>query len=481
MESARVFISYSHDSESHSLRVLELCNRLREEGVDAHIDRYDEAPAEGWPLWMERQIEAADFVLVVCTETYRRAFEGETDSPRGVQFEGALISQALYQSRAKNKKFVPVTFEDTGSAIPKVLRGYTSFKLPEGYEQLYRLLTDQPEATIRELGPVRELAPVRSKGAFSVVAPSSETPGADEPTRNLAHILELQRAWQGNRLSVIAGAGIGVAAGMPTWSDLLRALLSAFVKKTYSFGESTDSMIAELQQRLENQSPLIYAQFLRSQFDEDEFIDLLHGALYPRNRPPAQSPICRAIARLAHHLNCVLTFNYDSLIEDALSSEGFANTAVFEAAAWSSVSGLPVYHPHGFLPREREPGRQYRVILAESDYHTQYHSPNIWSNIAISRVLLENVCLFVGTSLEDPNLRRLLDASHREQPQKTHYILARSPVAGEQKLTSPIAQAILEVFAASHQELGVTPIWFEEFTEIPALIDNIRDLTLNGG
>lgn len=88
------------------------------------------------------------------------------------------------------------------------------------------------------------------------------------------------------------------------------------------------------------------------------------------------------------------------------------------------------------------------------------------------------MCLFVGTSLEDPNLRRLLDASHREQPAKKHYILARSPVAGDQNLKNPVAHAILEVFAASYQQLGVTPIWFDNFTEIPAMIDSIRDLTL---
>lgn len=486
MTTPRVFVSYSHDSEAHSLRVLELCNRLRAEGVDARIDRYVESPPEGWPVWMEREIEAADFVLIVCTEIYRQQFDGQAAAGRGVQWEGALISGALYDSRSHNKKFIPVVFGATGSAIPRPLRAFTFYRLPEGYEQLYRLLTNQPAVVTPALGPKQELAPVRSKGAFSVGTISGEDTEpheVDQPTRNLAHLLALQHAWQANRLSVIAGAGVGVSAGMPTWSSLLRTLLSAFVNKTYAFSESaeTDTMIAELQHRLEHQSPLIYAQFVRSQFDEAEFIDLLHSALYSPGTPSAHSPICKAIARLAHHLDCVLTFNYDSLIEDALSSEGFANTPVFEAAAWSSVNGLPVYHPHGYLPRDRQAGKQYRVILAESDYHTQYHSPSMWSNIAISRVLLENVCLFIGTSLEDPNLRRLLDASHREQPGKLHYILARSPVAGDHNLKSPVAQAILEVFAASYQQLGVTPIWFDDYPEIPSVIDSIRDLTLNSG
>ncbi len=486
MNAPRVFISYSHDSETHSLRVLEICNRLRKEGVDARIDRYEAAPAEGWPLWMEREIELADYVIVVCTDKYRYQFEGRAESGKGVQWEGALISNALYQSRARNKKFIPVIFGDDGSDIPLPLRAFTFFRLPDGYEQLYRLLTDQPDVVTPAIGPRQELTPVRSKGAFSVGSnPSEENspPEDDHPTRNFAHLVELQRLWQGNRLSVVAGAGVGVAAGMPTWAELLRHLLSDFVNKTYAFTDKVETinLIAELQTRLANQSPLIYAQFVRSQFDESEFIDLLHGALYPRSRPVAQSPICKAIARLAHNLSCILTFNYDSLIEDALSSEGFANTPIFDASGWSTVAGLPVYHPHGYLPSRRLANTNYRVILAESDYHTQYHSPNLWSNIAISRVLLENTCLFIGTSLEDPNLRRLVDASHREQPEKRHYIIAKSPVAGDHNLRSPVAQAILEVFAASYQQLGVTPVWFDAYDEIPGIIDSIRNLTLSGG
>jgi len=66
-EAPKVFISYTHDSPEHIDRVLSLANRLRVEGVDCQLDQYEQSPPEGWPRWMERQIEWADFVLVVCT------------------------------------------------------------------------------------------------------------------------------------------------------------------------------------------------------------------------------------------------------------------------------------------------------------------------------------------------------------------------------------------------------------------------------
>ena len=72
----RVFVSYSHDSPAHAERVLVLADRLRHDGVDARLDQYEPSPTQGWPRWMVDEIAAADFVLVVCTATYRRRFDG---------------------------------------------------------------------------------------------------------------------------------------------------------------------------------------------------------------------------------------------------------------------------------------------------------------------------------------------------------------------------------------------------------------------
>jgi hypothetical protein len=69
-EPPKVFISYSHDSPEHAQHVLELAERLRADGVDAQLDQYVAGtPARGWPRWMEDQLDSAEFVLVICTET----------------------------------------------------------------------------------------------------------------------------------------------------------------------------------------------------------------------------------------------------------------------------------------------------------------------------------------------------------------------------------------------------------------------------
>ena len=76
-DAPRVFISYSQDSVDHIGRVLELADALRGRGINVILDQYvHPAPQEGWPLWMDRNIDETQFVLMVCTETYRRRVMG---------------------------------------------------------------------------------------------------------------------------------------------------------------------------------------------------------------------------------------------------------------------------------------------------------------------------------------------------------------------------------------------------------------------
>ena len=183
----QVFISYSHDSPEHVDRVLALSNRLRAEGVDCRIDQYEQAPAEGWPLWCERQVEQSILVLVACTETYLRRFKGE-ETPQiglGVSWEGHIIAQDLYDAQSSNTKFIPILFsKEDDQFVPKQLRSATRYKIPDNYDQLYRRLTDQPLISMPVLGgvkpmPARESLPLLPrqplsglKSAVSIVDPS---------------------------------------------------------------------------------------------------------------------------------------------------------------------------------------------------------------------------------------------------------------------------------------------------------------------
>src|ERR1700682_4317103 len=94
-----VFLSYSHDSDEHAARVLALADALRHGGLEVILDQYvHPAPAEGWPRWMDSNLDAAKFVLMVCTETYRRRVMGQEQpgKGRGARWEGKLIFNRIY-------------------------------------------------------------------------------------------------------------------------------------------------------------------------------------------------------------------------------------------------------------------------------------------------------------------------------------------------------------------------------------------------
>lgn len=161
--SSRAFISYSHNSTEHKKRVLQLSDDLRTSGVDCNLDQYEPFPEDGWPRWMNNQIERADFVLVICTETYNRRATGKESPWRGlgVSWEGQMITQQIFDDGGRNSKFIPVTFTESDvKFVPKFLGWSTRFcvETPEGKNELYRFITSQPAVIKPPLGPVLHLA-----------------------------------------------------------------------------------------------------------------------------------------------------------------------------------------------------------------------------------------------------------------------------------------------------------------------------------
>jgi hypothetical protein len=153
----KVFISYSQESIEHNARVRDFAARLRKDGIDAIIDQYVPAPDEGFPRWMEGQIESADFVILVCTKGYlaRLTRKGKRGVGNGVLWEANLIYQHIYDAGTRNSKFIPVLFEGSKSAyIPKPLKSFAYNKVdtPEGYDNLYRRLTGQNRVPFPSLG-----------------------------------------------------------------------------------------------------------------------------------------------------------------------------------------------------------------------------------------------------------------------------------------------------------------------------------------
>jgi hypothetical protein len=165
----KLFISYSHDSPEHIERVLELSNSLRQDaGIDSEIDQYH--TMLNWPLWMEQKIEWADYVLIVCTETYLRRWNAEEPPGKGLgaQWESLLTRQDLYEMGQKNEKFIPIAFDPSDlDFIPKPLRASTRVALGDDLSkisELVNVILDIPKAV---KPPIRtSLAPIPCADGF---------------------------------------------------------------------------------------------------------------------------------------------------------------------------------------------------------------------------------------------------------------------------------------------------------------------------
>lgn len=233
-----VFISYSHDNDPHRQRVLELSERLRGDGYETRLDRYiNGSPPEGWPRWMLNQFDDASHVLVVCTETYYRRFRGK-EAPgvgKGVDWEGAVITQALYDSKSLNRRFIPVVFNPSDTAhIPEPLHSATWHQpLPgKGYEDLRDALDG---AAGIEPSPVGAYQP-RVRKTAGVFAPSSSVPSPAcaarpnpyDPRRPVVPPLFVGRQPElrqlglaldrGESVSLVGDACIGKSSLLATWA-----------------------------------------------------------------------------------------------------------------------------------------------------------------------------------------------------------------------------------------------------------------------
>ena len=187
----RVFISYSYDSDAHAARVLALADALRNNGIYVILDRYvHPAPTEGWPLWMERNLNAANFVLMVCTETYRRRVMGLEQPGKGpeARFEGVLIGYRIRDDKPGGSRFIPILLPGSEPMhIPNPVQGHTHYWIETfdftdpGFEALYRHLTNQAATPGPVLGPIKILPQIQRPQPFPGPLPPSGGPWWNVP------------------------------------------------------------------------------------------------------------------------------------------------------------------------------------------------------------------------------------------------------------------------------------------------------------
>ena len=248
MTAPRVFISYSQDSEEHKKRVLELAQKLRDDGIDCRIDQFLQNPVKGWETWMPDEIEAANYVVVICTEISYRSFRKQTEPGKrlGSTWEGTIITRELYEAQGRNEKFIPVVFcnEDV-QWIPEVMRSATHYDLSRAgeYENLLRRIHDRPRVVPKPIGAAPELPPENAGDEEAVPATKWNVPagqggcftGREELLREIAETLK-----KSGRAAIwgISGSGKTLAA-----AEYARRHREQYCAVLWSGAESEGAMV----------------------------------------------------------------------------------------------------------------------------------------------------------------------------------------------------------------------------------------------
>lgn len=151
----KVFISYSHDDESHKDWVLQLATRLRDNGVDILLDRWNLKLGQNLASFMERGLSASNRVICICSENYvKKANKGSG----GVGYEKQIITAEI-MSDLNTNWVVPIIKNNSDSKkTPTFLGGRLSISFENKslyeskYEELLRELLGEPVLPIPPIG-----------------------------------------------------------------------------------------------------------------------------------------------------------------------------------------------------------------------------------------------------------------------------------------------------------------------------------------
>lgn len=343
---------------------------------------------------------------------------------------------------------------------------------------------------------------------------------------NRSDLEGLQRAWKERNLVLFLGNGVSMPYGIPAWKDLVLEILfeqTDLARRLEPIELHYRRALASWLVDYYGYDPVVLARVVKNEIrrrasrrrggepgeGEALFLEKVREHLYPN--PPLTPPEPTALTAVADLIKKssedvgvagVVSFNFDDLLEKKLSG------SVEVRPVWSGGrredEGFPILHPHGYLPQDGSV-EGCNLVFTEDDYHGLTTAVFHWALTSIVSYLRHSTVLFIGLSMLDPNLRRLLDASyvHGDVPahwqvQKRHKI-AEDQMPGvlediehrarrygeelqvdarkEEPQLEEAVQAVLQQADSYDRNLfesmGVKTIWVEDYGDIPALLERI--------
>ena len=196
----------------------------------------------------------------------------------------------------------------------------------------------------------------------------------------ISYIKEIQEASAQNRLVVFVGAGASRDAGVPLWNDLVSQMAKVLPQ--------------EIQAKYDN---LQLAQLVRETSDEKAYYASVRKFLLQNATCP------NAIHDGILELNpaCIITTNYDTLLEEAALKKNRQFWVV------GTDCDLPQNHGERLLVKMHGDLVNENIVLTENDYYDYSRNFPLIRSYVVSQ-FASKVVLFIGFSLSDINLKYIL-------------------------------------------------------------------------
>lgn len=258
-----------------------------------------------------------------------------------------------------------------------------------------------------------------------------------------------QQSLKKDKFTLFLGAGVSASAGAPAWDSLLEQLC---IKNGISKLDTDINSITK--------GRYVIDQYKKQDKDlnQTDFYTDIKEILYKSVR---ESELVAAISKIAQKRNIesIITYNYDSLIEEEINKDHNKCESIYDK---KRTNILPVYHVHGYIAKS---GEHSDLILGEQEYHDVYAESYNWGNVEQLHALCRTTCFFIGLSMADPNLRRLLDISNKGSDiEPAHYVFLRRI-----EYNIPFTEAIMRGF-------GVNCIWYDNHEDLPKILEELISL-----
>lgn len=315
---------------------------------------------------------------------------------------------------------------------------------------------------------------------------------------NEGKMAALREAYKNEKVVLFLGAGVSIDAGVPLWDELINRLLLRMLNlkiqdssdendavSTPKFTEEDIENISKIALKNKEDTPLMQMRYIRAALTQDMYFSAVHDELYA-DKININTQLLDALAKIStprrQHkgLESIVTYNFDNLMEQSHKKWGVEYN-VIQADKMPVTDKLNIYHVHGYLPQgENNVEERSELIFSEEDYHRVYGDAYCWSNMAQVKAFQDNVCLFVGCSLTDPNLRRLLDNAMRHPKEIRHFaILKRKSfeLENESQQQEAVIKWYQEFDDAIRDQIfksfGISVIWVNAYEEIPDILNGL--------